>query len=123
MKSGLSSQFKCHFLIHYNLSTYLGDGFLDSSALLDTVGCRQATMEQLCYSGDAIHIFVLLILLAVISLYVICHFKELDKLHTAHFSNCDGCAEVGWTLSESRDVAVETTPTRWARYEILKGKN
>ena len=82
MKSGLSSQFKCHFLIHYNLSTYLGDGFLDSAALLDAVSRRQAAMEQLCYSGDAIHIFVLLILLAVISLYVICHFKGITCITT-----------------------------------------
>ena len=82
MKSGLSSQFKCHFLIHNNLSTDLGNGFLDSTALLDTVGCWQAAMEQLCYSGDAIHIFVLLILLAVISLYVICHFKGITCITT-----------------------------------------
>ena len=62
----------------------------EAIALLHDI-CKQekpALIIGTSMGGMYAEIFVLLILLAVISLYVICHFKELDKFHTAHFSNC-----------------------------------
>ena len=58
----LTSQFQGQLLVHNDLATNLGDGFLDSATLLDTVGCWQTAMEDLRYACDSIGILVFIVL-------------------------------------------------------------
>ena len=59
MINWLFCQFHSHFLVNDNLSANLCDGLLDSAAFLDSVGCGETAMEQLCYSGNVVNVLVL----------------------------------------------------------------
>jgi len=45
-------------------------------------------MEQLCYSGDAVNVLVLVIFLLILNDVLIGSLDKLDELNTTHFSNC-----------------------------------
>ena len=88
MINWLFCQFHSHLLVNDNLSANLCDGLLDSAAFLDSVGCREAAMEQLSYSGYAVNVLVLVIFLLIVNDVLIGSLDKLDELNTTHFSNC-----------------------------------
>jgi len=87
MINWLFCQFHSHLLVNDNLSANLCDGLLDSATFLDSVGCGEAAMKQLCYSGDAVNVLVLVIFLLILNDVLIGSLNKLDELNTTYFSN------------------------------------